>query len=128
MDIFSILECLVLLIASLAGIIRYKILGLSFKILTWSGIAVLTLTVVADVSTLIYRTNALILQIECITQYVLYSLTYYYIFKNNLIKKAIVISIIVISALFFINGIFLLSFNKNFPTNIYIPTQILYPA
>ena len=128
MDTFSILECLVLLAASCAGLIRYRRLGLSFRILTWSAVAVFTLTIIADISSDIYRTNALVLQIECITQYVFYSLTYYFIFKNNLVKKAIIISVVVISALFFINGVFLQSFNKDFPTNIYIPTQILYAA
>ena len=65
------------------------------------------------------------LQLDCIAKYLFFSFTYYYIFKNKLIKKAIILSIIIISIAFCLNAIFIQHFNKAFPTNIYAPAQIL---
>lgn len=128
MDIFSILECVVLLVAAVIGVIRYKNLSRPFKILMWSAVVVFILAIVANIFNIKYKNNALILQIECIAQYIFYALTYYYLFKNKLIKKAIGISIIVITACFLLNGLFLQPFSTKFPTNIYIPTQVLFAA
>ena len=119
MDILSIIDCLLLLIVSGTGIIRYQRLTLPFKILTWSVIIVFILSILANVFAIKYRNNAPILQIECIAEYVFYSLTYYYLFKNKLIKKVITTSIVIISVSFFINAVFIQPFNKIFPTNIY---------
>ena len=125
MDILSIIESLILLIVSGIAIIRYQKLTPSFKILAWSVIVVFLLSILANIFTLKYKNNAPILQIQCITEYVFYSLTYYYLFKNKLIKKTIIILTIIISVSFLINAIFVQPFNKVFPTNIYIPAQIL---
>lgn len=125
MDILSIIESLILLIVSGIAMMRYRRLTFPFKILAWSVITVFILGILANIFTIKYKTNAPILQIECIAEYVFYSLTYYYLFKNTLIKKAIIISVIIISVSFFINAVFLQPFNKVFPTNIYIPAQIL---
>jgi hypothetical protein len=125
MDFLSIIECLILLIVSGIAIMRYQKLTFPFKILAWSVIIVFILAIFANIFTIKYRNNAPILQVECIAEYVFYSLTYYYLFKNKLIKKTIIILIIIISLSFFINAVFVQPFNKVFPTNIYVPAQIL---
>jgi len=66
------------------------------------------------------------MHLECIIGYMFYSLTYYYLFKNKTIKKAIITSIVIIIIFFIINAIFLQPFLKVFPSNIAIPTQVLY--
>ncbi len=125
MGILSIIECLILLVVSGIALVRYQKLTFPFRILAWSVIIACLLSILANIFTLKYRNNAPILQIECIVEYVFYSLTYYYLFKNKLIKKTIAILIIMISVSFFINAVFVQPFNKVFPTNIYIPAQIL---
>jgi hypothetical protein len=126
MSIIVFFYCVLLLIVSGIGIIRYKKLTTPFKVLTWSVFMVLLFNILSKIFSIRYRTNAPILQCECITEYIFYSLTYYCLFKNKTIKKAILISIAVISVFFIINAIFLQPFHKVFPTNVYLPTQILF--
>ena len=126
MTIISYLYCVLLLLVAGVGIFRYKLLTTPFKILTWSVVAVGVLAIVSKFFSVRYRNNAPILQIQSITEFLFYLTTYYYLFKNKTIKKAILVSIVVITIFFFINALFLQPFAKVFPTNIYIPTQTLY--
>jgi hypothetical protein len=117
---------LLLLIVSVIGIIRYKKFTPPFKILAWSVIAICLLSILSRIWSIKYRNNAPILQIQCIAEYIFYSLVYYYLFKNKKVKKIIVISIVVMAVSFFINALFFQPFLTIFPTNIYLPAQILF--
>ncbi len=126
MSIVTFFYCLLLFIVSIIGIIRYKKFTNPFKILTWSVIAIFLLSILSRVLSIRYRNNHPVLQMECITEYVFYSIIYYYLFKNKLIKKAIIISIIIILVFFFINALFFQPFLTVFPTNIDLPKQVLF--
>jgi hypothetical protein len=108
------------------GFIRYKKLTIPFKILTLSVIATLLLAILNQISINRYKHNYPILHLECITGYIFYSLSYYYLFKDKKLKKLILISIVIVTVFFFINAIFLQPFNKVFPSNLYLPTQALF--
>lgn len=125
-DPLSILECVTLLILAGICLFRYQRLTFPFKILAWAAITSFILTLLANFFNLKYKNNAPILQIDCVTEFIFFSVIYFYLFKNRLIKKAITISIIVIVTGFFINATFFQPFNKVFPTYIYIPSQILF--
>jgi len=126
MDTLSIIECIILLIVSGICIIRYQRLSFPFKILAWAVIISFILTILGNLFAIKYKNNAPTSQIDCITEFIFFSVIYYYLFKNKLVKKAIVISIIVITVAFFINATFFQPFNKVFPTYIYAPSQILF--
>jgi len=60
------------------------------------------------------------------TGYIFYSLTYFYLFKSNIIKKGILILGPLTMIFFFINLLYLQQpANKQFPTNIYLITNAL---
>jgi hypothetical protein len=118
--------CLLLLIVSGIGIFRYKLLTTPFKVLAWSVIAICLLAFLSRFFSVMYHNNAPILQIQVITEYVFYSITYYYLFKNKIIKKAVIASIILVSVFFLINTLFFQPFAHKFPTNVYFLTQALY--
>jgi hypothetical protein len=118
--------CFLLFIVWTIGIIRYKKLTTAFKVLTWSVLFIFILAILSYVFASKYRNNRPIIHLECITGYLFYGMTYYYLFKNVIIKKTIIISIIIITVFFIYNAIFLQPFNKVFPSNVFIPTQTLY--
>ncbi|MDR3696768.1 hypothetical protein [Mucilaginibacter sp.] len=126
MSIIEFFYWLLLLIVSGVGIMRYKKLTLPFKILSCSVLIVFFFNILAKVFSFRYKNNAPILQTESITEYVIYALIYFYLFKNKAIKKVIFASIVILFVFFIINAIFLQPFLKVFPTNIYLPTQILF--
>jgi hypothetical protein len=113
---------------SCVGIFRYKHLSLPFKILTWSAVAIFLASIVNRILIIKYRTNAPGLQLLCIEEYIFYSLVYYHLFKNRIVKKFIAVSIILMVIFFVINAIFLQPFAHKFPTNINIPAQVLNAA
>ena len=114
------------LIIGIIGIIRYKWLSLPFKLLTWSSFMACLLAILSQILNARYRNNKPILHLESITEFVFYSVIYYYLFKNKIIKKAIIVSIIVFSVSFLINAIFFQPFFKLFPSNIDLPKQVLF--
>jgi len=126
MLIISISYIFLILIIGIIGIIRYKWLSLPFKILTWSSFMACLLGVLSKISNTRYRNNIPVLHLECITEFVFYSVIYYYLFKSKVIKKAIIISIIIFSTSFVINAIFFQPFFKLFPTNTDLPKQVLF--
>ncbi|MDB5025100.1 MAG: hypothetical protein JWP78_2855 [Mucilaginibacter sp.] len=126
MSIIVISYGLLLLIVWGIGIIRYKKLTIPFKVLTWSVLITFLLAILSKIFALRYRNNVPILQLECITGYIFYALTYYYLFKNKIIKKSIIISIVAISIFFVFNALFLQPFQKVFPSNVSVLTQSLY--
>ena len=117
---------ILLLIVSGIGIIRYKMFTIPFKILTWAVLMAFLCQILALISIARYGTNVSISQIESLTDFIFFSVTFYFLFRNKVIKKAIISSIIIITIFFFINAIFFQAINKVFPTNIYFPTQSLF--
>jgi hypothetical protein len=122
----STIYCFLLLIVSLIGIFCYKRLTFPFRILAWSVLVVFVLNVISQYFIWKYRNNYIILHIESLTDYLFYAATYYYIFKNRLIKRALILSAIGISVFFFINALFFQPIRSVFPTYMYYPTQILF--
>jgi hypothetical protein len=99
------------------GILRYKILTPSFKILTWS-VAAEFIIAISNHLFIKHKNNAPLLHLEAITDFVLYSLAYYYLFTDRKTKHFSIASIIGISVFFVINAIWLQPFNHVFPTNL----------
>ncbi|MDB5152447.1 MAG: hypothetical protein JWR54_1198 [Mucilaginibacter sp.] len=126
MLIISISYCLLLLIVWGIGMVRYKRLTIPFKVLTWSVLIAFLLAILSKIFAIRYRNNAPIIQLECITGYFFYALTYYFLFRNKKIKKSILISIVIITIFFVINATLLQPFNKVFPSNVFIPAHALY--
>lgn len=126
MAIISTSYIFLLLIIGFIGAIRYKWLSLPFKILTWSSFMACLLAILSKIWSARYRNNIPILHLECITEFVFYSVVYYYLFKNEVIRKVIVVSIIVFSVSFVINAISFQPFFKLFPTNMDLPKQVLF--
>jgi len=125
MEYLPNVEWIILLIVAFIGILRLQKLSPPFKLLIVSVTISFILCVLSIIVSLRYKNNAAVLQIVCISEYVFYSLIYYYLFKNKIIKKAILLSILIISIAFLMNAVFFQSFLKVFPTNINIPAQIL---
>jgi len=126
MSIISVSYDLLLLTVLCVGIIRYKRLTIPFRVLTWSVLLIFLLAILSQIVAHRYKNNIPVMHLECITGYVFYSLTYYYLFKNKTIKKTVIISIVIITVFFVINAVFLQPFRKVFPSNITTPTQVLY--
>jgi len=114
-----------LLIVSAIGVIRYKVLSTPFKLLTWSTIAIFVKNIAAVIVNHKYKTNAPVLHIEALTEYIFYALIYYYLFTNPILKKWIIISIVVITVFAIFNALYLEPFKSVFPTNVNLPTLAL---
>jgi hypothetical protein len=97
-----------------------------FKILTWGVLTAFLCQIIALITIARCGNNIIVSQIESLTDFIFFSVSFYFLFKNRLIKRAIVISIITITVFFFINAMFFQAIHKVFPTNIYFPTQILF--
>jgi hypothetical protein len=125
MSINALGYCFLLFVVSFIGIVRYKRLSFPFKILTWSVIMIFLTTIIDQFFIIKYRFNGPVLQIQCIEEYIFYSMVYYYLFKNKRIKKFVVISLVIIVVFFPINAVFFQPFLHTFPTNINTSAQVL---
>lgn len=114
-----------LLTVSLVGIIRYKVLSTPLKLLTWSTIAVFIKNVSAIIVYAKYKTNAPVLHIEALTEYIFYALIYYYLFTNRVVKKGVIKSIVAVTLFAIFNAVYLQPFNSVFPTYVNLPTLAL---
>jgi len=126
MTLVAIVYCFLLLVIWVIGIVRYAKLTTAFKILTWSFPVVFLCNIISPFLVDRYGSNAPVLHVESLTDYLFFSMTFYFLFKNKVVKKAILISIAVITLFVFINAIYLQHIRNVFPTNIYYPTQILF--
>jgi len=126
MSIVPISYCILLIIVSGTGIVRYRKLTMPFRVLTWSVPTILVYNILSPIFSARYKTNAPILQLECITDFTFYLTAYYFLFKNKLIKKTIVTSLVIAFVFFCINAVFFQPFLTKFPTYVYFPTQVLF--
>ena len=118
---------LLVLIAFIIGLVRFKKLASPFKILTCSVGVTILLEILSLIFIKIYGTNALIYHLMSISAYIFYAVAYSLLFKDRRIKKAIMFFIPVIFSFFLVNILFLQQpSDKQFPTNIYLITNILY--
>ena len=113
-------------IITLIGVVRFRKLTMPFKLLAVYLLYAFFLDLLNIYITEKYKTNAFLIQIQTITNYILYSLIYYYLFKNESIKKLILILIIAVTVFFCINALWLEPFLSAFPSNVNIATQIIY--
>jgi hypothetical protein len=114
-------------LVAIAGMVRFKRLTMPFKTLTILIIFDFLLTTVGNTYVIkIYKNNALISHIQTLDNYIFYSLVYYQLFRNTLIKTGISILLILITVFFVINAIYLQPYNKVFPSNVVLPTEILF--
>jgi hypothetical protein len=112
----------VLLVVLIIGIVRYKKLSTPFKVLALSAVSTFLLNVAERISVIKSGTNAPVLHIEALADYVFYSSIYYFLFTNKLLKAAIIVSIIPVSIFAIINALIFQPFLKVFPTNVSLPT------
>ncbi len=107
---------LMLLIVATTGIACYKKLGISFKILTIATIISMITALLAIVSVKVIKTNAPVLHVEALSEYIFYSLIYYHLFNGRGVKNGIILSIIIVSVLSVINALIWQPFTSEFPT------------
>ncbi len=115
-----------LLIIIGVAIMRYKKLTSPFRALSVSVIITFFMSILSNFFSRTFKTNAPVLHVAAICEYIFFATAYYYLFKSKIIKKLILISLIVLVVFFFINGIFIQPINKEFPTYIYLPTELLF--
>jgi hypothetical protein len=126
MSALTIAYLIVLTIAFIIGMVRYKKLTIPFRILTWSLFSTILLETFARYLTIEFKNNALAYHLMSINGYIFYSLVYYSLFKNINLKKIILTSVLFVVLFFFINILFIQQpLHKEFPTNIYLVVNTL---
>lgn len=108
------------------GLYCYNRLSLPFKLLTYSVIVALILEIFSLILVVKYRHNAPVIQVECITEYIFFMLTFYFLFIKKRIKDIIAFCIIAGTLLFLLNALFLQHFNEDFPSYIYLLSHIIF--
>lgn len=114
------------IIVSLTGLVKFKKLTRPFKVLViWLTID-LFFYPLNKLCIYIYKNNVLLVHVQNMFHYAAYTLTYYYLFINQRIKKVILYSIPIILMLSIIDGCFVEPFTKTFPTYMVLPEHIIY--
>jgi hypothetical protein len=126
MAIQSIFYWLLLLIVSIIGMVRYKKLTIPFKLITILIFLTLLLEVIAKGCAIKYKNNIPVLHIISITEYVLFSVIYYFSFKSRVIRISIITALGIFIVFFFVNSIFIQPYYRDFPSNMVIPSEIAY--
>jgi len=107
--------------------VRYRRLTIPFRILTFSVLLTLFWQALSIVFAVRYRNNAFTYHFECLTAYIFYTLTYFYLFRSRTIKAGLLATLISVFVLFLINILFIQRpADKQFPTYIYLLTNGLY--
>jgi hypothetical protein len=115
----------ILIIVFGIGVVCYSKLTTPFKLLALTVPITILLDLCSKISAHLYKTNALVLHLECLVLYVFYSCIYYNLFQSKIMKKIVLVSTIVIVAFAFFNGIFLQPAYKSFPSFLYMVTNIM---
>ena len=110
------------------GVVCYSKLTTPFKLLALTVPITILLDLCSKTSAHLYKTNALVLHLECLVLYVFYSCIYYYLFQSKTMKKIVLISTIAIVGFAFVNGIFLQPAYKAFPSFLYMVTNTMLVA
>jgi hypothetical protein len=107
------------------GVVCYSKLTTPFKLLALTVPITILLDLCSKISGHLYKTNALVLHLECLVLYIFYSAIYYYLFQSKIMKKIVLISTIAIIGFAFFNGIFLQPAYKSFPSFLYMVTNAM---
>jgi hypothetical protein len=108
------------------GMVCYKRLTMPFKILSVYLVYLFVDNVVNQYVNAVYKSNVPVLHIETIANYIFFSLIYYYLLKNKYLKKAILVSIVLVTLFFFINALWLQPYYKVFPSNSMLINEIIF--
>jgi hypothetical protein len=111
---------------AVVGVVCYKRLTMPFKILSAYLIYSFLDNVVNQYVNAVYKNNVPVLHFETIANYIFFSLIYYYLLKNKYIKKAILVSIVLVTLFFFINALWLQPYYKVFPSNAMLINEITF--
>jgi len=103
--------------------VRYKRLTIPFKILAFSILITLFLESLSEFSAISYGNNRLIAHFQGVIPYLFHAVVFYYLFKNNLLKKIALFSICFALIFGVINAMILQSPHGNFPTYTYLLTN-----
>lgn len=103
--------------------VRYKQLTIPFKILAFSILFALFWEGLAELSALIYKTNAFISHFQGVSAYIFHSIIFYYLFKDITLKKIVLFSIFFVVIFAVINGVFIQKAFSDFPTYVYLMTN-----
>ena len=108
------------------GIIRYKKLNKPFQLLSMYLIFSFLDAVANKYIIAVYKNNVLLLHVETIVNYIFFSLIYYYLFKNQYIKRSVLLSIVIVIIISIINSFYLQPYNQMFPTNTMLINEVLF--
>ena len=125
MTVQEIVNFSILIIVSVIGVVCYSKLTTPFKLLAVTEPATIILDLSSKISSNLYKTNALVLHLECLVLYVFYSAIYYHLFQSKVMKKIVWTSTIIIIVFAFFNGIFLEPAYKSFPSFLYMLTNTM---
>jgi hypothetical protein len=114
-----------LLLVTIAGLIRYKKLSKAFKILAVLILCTLISESIKKVYGKIYHNNMPVAHIWAVIEYAFFSLTYFYLLTNKRVKKAIIVSIIAMLILEVVNVLFFEKLTQ-FPSLILEASHIVY--
>jgi hypothetical protein len=117
---------ILLFIVSIIGVVRYKKLTTPFKILSILIILTLLLETLSKICAVKYKNNLPIAHVSILTEYVFFLLTYYFLFKNKLMRVSILVVLIIFVILSIINSIFIQPYYRYYPSNMFIPSEIAY--
>jgi hypothetical protein len=116
---------ILLFIVSVIGVVRYKKLTTPFKILSILIILTLLLEIASKICAVKYKNNLPISHITTLTEYVFFSLIYYFLFKNKLVRISIMVMLATFTIVFVINSIFIQPYYRYFPSNMFVPSKIV---
>jgi hypothetical protein len=114
-----------LLLVTIAGLIRYKKLSKAFKILTVLILCTLISESIKKVYGKIYHNNMPVAHIWAVIEYAFFSLTYFYLLTNKRVKKAIIVSTVAMLILEVVNVLFFEKLTQ-FPSLILEASHIVY--
>ncbi len=108
------------------GMVSYRKLTIPFKLLVLLIAATVFIEVVAKVCAIRYHNNMPVSHFSSITEYIFFSLIFYFLFIRRSIKRLILASIATVTFFFFINALVLQPYYSTFPSNIILISEVLY--
>lgn len=117
-----------LLLVSIAGLIRFKKISAAFKALTWLTVITLISVFLEKLYISRFHNNIPFTHLDAITNFSFISYAYYKLLVNTTVKKWVTVAIVVVILFFFINAIWLQPFFKQFSTNSSTFTLLVFVA
>jgi hypothetical protein len=117
---------LIVFILAVMGMIRFKKLTIPIKILSGYLLFEFSFIIFDKYEITRYKINAPAKHVENLVTYIFFALIYYVLFKNKLLKKSILASIVIVTLFSIINALFLQPYRTTFPTYTMVGTNITY--